>query len=68
MGDFQSVLENQNTSLQIVVCQVVGSFGESLFCFQKCGRYSLFSIQNVSLSMGMIWQFENMFVYLPTCC
>ena len=27
-----------------------------------------FLFQNVSLRGGMIWQFENMFVYLPPCC
>jgi hypothetical protein len=31
MGDFQSVLENQNTLLQISVSQSVVSFGERFF-------------------------------------
>lgn len=34
MGDFQSILENQNTSLQTPVSQSVVSFGERFFIFK----------------------------------
>jgi len=39
----------------------------NLFNVDEHVEDTAFLFQNVSLRGGMIWQFENMFVNLPTC-